>query len=31
MVIVVFAHIQAIYGTRLAWAAGLDSGLPAEL
>lgn len=26
MVIVVFAHIQAIYGTRLAWAAGIEGG-----
>jgi predicted membrane channel-forming protein YqfA (hemolysin III family) len=24
MVIVVFAHLQAIYGTRLAWAAGIE-------
>ena len=28
MVIVVFAHIQGIYGTRLAWAAGIEGGLP---
>jgi predicted membrane channel-forming protein YqfA (hemolysin III family) len=31
MVIVVFAHIQAIYGTRLAWAAGIDGGAQGAL